>query len=151
MIFTSFLHDSTRITATEQGFSLTSVILLKERLSYGNTTIFFSSFCSGKMNLLMTSSSSSKASWACRTVTSSGSERTTHFKALYNSNKTSLRTCGRKAQWFDVNKYKGCLVFSSDWSVYFQPHAQMMKEVQLTGPTAQTVIFQLKTTQIPLF
>lgn len=44
------------------------------------------------MNLLMTSSSSSRASWAWSTVTSSGSDRTTHFRARYSSNKTSPRT-----------------------------------------------------------
>lgn len=75
-------------------------IPLKEKLSYGNTTIFFSSFCSGKMNLLITSSSSSRASWAWRTVTWSGSERTTHLRALYRSNKTSLRTLKSKETVF---------------------------------------------------
>lgn len=60
---------------------------------YGRTTIFFCSFCSGKMNLFITSSSSSRASWACSTTMSSGSERTAHFRARYRSNKTSLSTC----------------------------------------------------------
>lgn len=58
----------------------------------GRTTIFFSSFCWGKMNLLMTSSSSSRASWAWSLATSSGSDRTTHFRARYSSSKTSAST-----------------------------------------------------------
>lgn len=44
------------------------------------------------MNLLMTSSSSSRASWAWSTATSSGSDRTTPFRARYSSDKTSPRT-----------------------------------------------------------
>lgn len=67
----------------------------------------------------MTSSSSSKASWAWRTATSSGSERTTHFKALYKSSKTSLRTWGRKTRsGLTRTKHRGCRVFSSDVFIF---------------------------------
>lgn len=64
--------------------------------SQGKTTIFFSSFCCGKMNFLMTSSSSSRASWAWSKATSSESDCTTHFKARYSSRRTSPRTCREK-------------------------------------------------------
>lgn len=73
---------------------------------YGRTTIFFSSFCSGKMDLFIMSSSSSRASWAWSTATSSGSERTTHFKARYRSNKTSLRTWRSHRKDMEVNPLK---------------------------------------------
>lgn len=75
-------------------FSSVNVVMKKE--FYGRTTIFFSSFCSGKMNLLITPSSSSRASCAWSTTISSESVWTTHLRDRYRSNRTLERTCGRK-------------------------------------------------------
>lgn len=58
------------------------------------------------MRLLITSSSSSRASWAWSTATSSESDRSTHFRARYRSNKTSLRTWWTRREVMEVTLVK---------------------------------------------